>query len=218
MDLVKLEPGTEYKADGENIPAYVTYEGLSGQEHHYVPVEMVEDYLDIPVSWSNTRNSLVLGPTSEGVEYQILTGEERNQAVRDTPELGAKAGPFTEIDPKTVDTSEGPQLIIEDETRVQSWTGFGTELPANTMHGEHILLAITNNGEEPLTSAAGRARRTTGYDFLSRVKIEPGQTLTRAFLIDEAANDRIHNLFAAAVYSYNGARQTDLTVTLMQYK
>ena len=40
-------------------------------------------------------------------------------------------GPLTEIDPKTVDTSGGPLLILEDETKVETYNGFDSSVRAN---------------------------------------------------------------------------------------
>ena len=214
MDQVRLEPGEEYTADGENIPAYVTYEGPSGKVHNYVPVEMVADYLDIPSGWSGKRNSVVLGPTSEGLQYQFLTGADKRYVK--TPVLGAKAGPFTEIDPKTVDTSAGPAWVFEDETAAQTVTGFGTGRRMSATGGRHLLLTITNNGDTPAISWAGRAFMINGYEGLSKVRIEPGQTLTRAFEIDGDV-DRIHNEFVAGVMPET-TRRINVTVSLMRYK
>lgn len=214
MDKVMLSPGQEYKAEGENIPGYVVYQGPSGKVYNYVPVEMVADYLDIPSGWSETRNSVVLGPTSEGVRYRFLTDEDKS--IASAPVLGMKAGPFTEIDPKTVDTSEGPTGIFEDETVAQTDTGFGTGRRMSTIGGRHLILTVTNNGDTPAVCQAGRAYMINGYEWLSKVKIEPGQTLTRAFEIDEDV-DRIHNEFIAGV-SPETTRRINVTVSLKRYQ
>lgn len=197
MDKVRLKPGEAYTVDGESIPAYVTYTGPSGKARNYVPVEMVADYLDIPSGWSGKRNSVVLGPTSEGLQYQFLTGADKRYAK--TPVLGAKSGPFTEIDPAAVDTSGGPTLIFEDGTRIESCTGFDTARRISGIYGKHLVLTVTNDGDTPLISSASRAYMINGFEGgLSRVRVEPGQTLTRAFEVSGDA-DRIHNKFVSSV-------------------
>jgi len=220
-DQVKVKPGTEYAADGKQIPAVVTYEDASGETHNYVPVEMISDYLDIPTSWSEKRNSVVLGPTSEGAVYQIFTDTDPVNPIRDSivksPVLGARVGPFTEIDPKTVDMSEGPKGIMEDETKVETYTGFDTEDYINPQNGKHIVLTITNNGSSKVISRAGRAFMYVGYDALSRVEIEPGQTLTRAFAIDDDA-DRVYRDFVSSIISSDHIETMNVTVSLMQYE
>ena len=214
MDRVTLAPGQAYKAEGEDIPGYVVYEGPSGKAHNYVPVEMVADYLDIPSGWSGKRNSVVLGPTSEGLRYHALTDADKSIAA--APVLGMKAGPFTEIDPKTVDTSADPAWIFEDETAAETCTGFGTGRRVSAAGGRRLLLTVTNNGDTPAVCWAGRAFMINGYEGLSRVKVQPGQTLTRAFEIDEDV-DRIHNEFVAGV-TPETTQRISVTVSLKQYR
>lgn len=220
MDQVKAKPGEEYTVDGKKIPAVVTYTDASGKSHNYVPVEMIPDYLDIPSSWSEKRNSVVLGPTTEGAEYHVTSGgpdSSLRNSIADAPVLGRKVGPLTEIDPKTVDTSEGPLLILEDKTKVETYTGFDSTVRANAMHGKHLVLTITNNGSNPLISRAGRTYTLNGYEGLSSVKIEPGQTLVRAFEIDDEV-DRIRNNFVSSIMQYYNTVRFNVTVSLMQYK
>ena len=221
LDQVKVKPGEEYAVEGKKIPAVVTYSNASGQTHNYVPVDMISDYLDIPTSWSEKRNSVVLGPTSEGAEYHITTSDDPDNPIRNSivkaPVFGKKVGPLTEIDPKTVDTSEGPLLILEDETKVDTYVGFDSTVRANVMHGKHLVLTITNNGTNPLISRAGRTYTLNGYESLSSVKIEPGQTLVRAFEIDDEV-DRIRNNFVSSIMQYYNTERFNVTVSLMQYK
>lgn len=221
MDQVKVKPGEEYVVEGKKIPAVVTYSDASGKVHNYVPVDMISDYLDIPISWSEERNSVVLGPTAEGAKYHITTSDDPDNPIRNsivkTPVFGARVGPITEIDPKTVDTSEKPLLILEDETKVETYTGFDSTVRANAMHGKHLVLTITNNGTNSLISRAGRTYTLNGFEGLSSVKIEPGQTLVRAFEIDDEV-DRIRNNFVSSIMQYYNTEKFNVTVSLMQYK
>ena len=64
-DNVKVNPGEDYTVDGKKIPAVITYEDTAGSTNNYLPVQMISDLVDIPISWSEKRNSIVLGSTME---------------------------------------------------------------------------------------------------------------------------------------------------------
>ena len=108
-------------------------------------------------------------------------------------------------------------LILEDETKVETYVGFDSTVRANAMHRKHLVLTITNDGSNPLISRAGRAFTLNGYEGLSSVKIEPGQTLVRAFEIDDEV-DRIRNNFVSSIMQYYNTERFHVTVSLMQYK
>lgn len=101
LDKVKVEPGAEYAANGTKIPAVVTYQDPSGKTHSYIPVEMLTDFLNIPTSWSEKRNSVVLGVTMENAELvpNIYPGGKKSTNPTKAT-LGQKVGPFTEIAPQ----------------------------------------------------------------------------------------------------------------------
>ena len=80
-----------------------------------------------------------------------------------------------------------------------------------------MLLTVTNNGDTPVICTASRACMINGYEGgLSNVRIQPGQTLTRAFEIDEDV-DRIHNEFVASV-SPETVQRINVTVSFKRYK
>lgn len=119
LDKVKVEPGKEYTASGANIPAVVTYQDPSGKPHNYLPVEMLTDFLNIPSTWSEKRNSVVLGSTMENAELEahIYPGGKK-PANPEKPALGQKVGPFTEIAPARWIRREAPPALMR--TRPES--------------------------------------------------------------------------------------------------
>lgn len=218
LDKVKVEPGKEYTASGANIPAVVTFQDPSGKPHNYLPVEMLTDFLNIPSTWSEKRNSVVLGSTMENAELEahIYPGGKK-PANPEKPALGQKVGPFTEVAPSSVDTQGGPTGIDEDKTRVQTVTGFttgGCYIPEN---GKHIVLTVTNNGQTAISCLAGRDRMLGSFERFPTVDIGPGKTLTRAFAIAEGTAEEQAG-FTCMVRGADPRDAADVTVSLMQYK
>ena len=218
LDNVKVEPGAEYTANGAKIPAVVTYQDPSGKTHNYLPVEMLTDFLNIPTSWSEKRNSVVLGVTMENVELEthVYPGGKM-PANPAKPTLGQKVGPFTEVAPSSVDTSGGPTGIDEDKTRVQTVTGFttgGAYIPEN---GKHIVLTVTNNGQTAISCLVGRDCVLGSFEKFPTVDIEPGKTLTRAFAIADGTTEEQAG-FTCILRGADPRDAADVTVSLMQYK
>lgn len=218
LDKVKVEPGAEYTANGVKIPAVVTYQDASGKAHSYLPVEMLADFLSIPTSWSEKRNSVVLGVTMENaqLESHIYPGGKM-PANPTKPTLGQKVGPFTEVAPSSVDTTGGSTGIDEDKTRVQTVTGFttgGVYIPEN---GKHIVLTVTNNGQTAISCLVGRDKVLGSFERFPTLDIEPGKTLTRAFEIADGTTEEQAG-FTCVVQGADARDAADVTVSLMQYK
>ena len=223
LDKVKVEPGGTYTVGKETIPGVVDYQAANGKSYHYLPAQMLTDYLNIWNNWSEKRKSVVLGATMEGVELEarVVTKEEKLNERPKTAELGLHVGPFTEVSPSLVDTTKKPTQVIDDKTRAQSITGYGNSgifLPEN---GKYILLTITNNGTTQVRCQAGLPLRLGVWDRFPSVALDPGKTLTRAFQIAEGttaeAAEFIYN--ASPMLSFMEAPDgADVTVSLMQYR
>lgn len=223
LDKVKVEPGGTYTVGKEKIPGVVDYQAANGKTYHYLPAQMFTDYLGIWNSWSEKRNSVVLGATMEGAELQarVVTDEKKLNERPKTAELGLHVGPFTEVSPSLVDTAKKPTQVIDDKTRAQSITGYGnsgTFLPEN---GKYILLTITNNGTSQARCQAGLPITLGVWDRFPSVALDPGKTITRAFQIAEGTTAEA----AEFVYSVSPTLSTtfapegaDVTVSLMQYR
>ena len=219
LDQVKVEPGAQYTADGSSIPAVVAYEDLTGKTHNYLPVQMLAEYFNIPVTWSEKRGSVVLGSTMENAQLEARIyreGEERPKNPA-TPALGKTLGPFTEVDPRTVDTSARPTGIDDDKTRVQTVTGYTTGGYFISENGKYIVLTVTNNGQTPVTCLAGRTPMFGSFEHFPSVDIEPGRTLTRAFAVADGTTEEASG-FTAILRGANPTDPADVTVSLMQYR
>lgn len=217
LDEERVKPGTEYTVNGSKIPAVVTYQDAAGKTYSYLPVQMLPDLLNVTTSWSESRNSVVLGPTIEGVVYSA--DDPSNPLTHKNPTApvtGRTAGPFTEIDSKKVDTSEKPVGIVHDGTKVQTVTSFSAGSYFDPGRGKHIVLTVTNNGVVPVTCYAGRSVPLGGDDRLGAVNIEPGKTLTRAFSIADGV-DSIHGTFVCGVRPADRG-EANVTMSLKQYK
>ncbi len=218
LDKVKVEPSAEYTANGVKIPAVVTYQDPSGKNHNYLPVEMLTDFLNIPSSWSEKRNSVVLGVTMENAQLEshiYLGGKESTNSAK--PTLGKKIGPFTEIAPSSVDTSGGPTGIDDDKTRVQTVTGFTTGSCYIPENGKHIILTVKNNGQTAVSCLVGQNHMLGSFEMFTTVDIEPGKTLTRAFAIADGTTEEEAS-FTSVLRSAKAGDTADVTVSLMQYK
>ena len=223
LDKVKVEPGKPYTADGADIPAVVTYQDPSGKIHNYLPVELLTSLLRIPSSWSETRNSVVLGVAMERFtpENTPATGHVypggKKPGNPTEPVLGQTLGRFTEIDPETVDTTEGPTGIAEDQTRIQTVTGFSSEGVFIPENGKYVVFTVTNNGQKTVTCQVGLDIVLGRFERFPSVDIEPGKTLTRAFEIADGTPEEQAGL-VCAVRGFLPSYGADVTVSLMQYK
>lgn len=218
-DTVKVEPGRDYTAGGRSIPAVITYEDASGEPSNYLPVQMIADLAGIPVSWSEKRNSVVLGSSMENAVISVGNSVEGtlHQNPR-TPALGTVVGPFTEVSPSKVDTRKRPVGIADDRTEVRTVTGFGTGGTFLPSDGKYIVLTVTNNGEGEVACVAGRTPVMGLFQDFPAVSIDPGKTLTRAFEIAGGTPPEQAG-FSVSVYSRDERTDVaDVTVSLMQYE
>ena len=218
LDKVKVEPGAEYTANGAKIPAVVTYQDAAGKTHNYLPVELLTEFLRIPSSWSEKRNSVVLGVTMENaqLESHIYPGGVK-PANPTKAEMGKKVGPFTEVAPSTVDTSAQPTGIDEDKTRVQTVTGFTTGSVYVPENGKHIVLTVTNNGQTAVSCLVGRDKVMGSFERFPTVDIAPGTTMTRAFSIAEGTTEEQAG-FTCILRGADPRDAADVTVSLKQYQ
>lgn len=218
-DNVKVSPGEDYTADGKKIPAVITYEDAAGGRNNYLPVQMISDLAGIPISWSEKRNSVVLGSTMENAA--ISTGSSLEGTLHQNPKqpaLGTTVGPFTEISPNKVNTKASPVGIADDKTRVQTVTGFGTGGTFLPGDGKYIVLTVVNNGKGEVACIAGRTPVMGQFQDFPAVSIDPGKTLTRAFEIADGTPSEKAG-FSVSIYSKDDAcDEADVTVSLMQYK
>ncbi len=211
MDVVKVKPGDSYPVDGQRLPTAVTYTGTDGKPYYYLPAQMMSDYFNVRLGWSEEQNSVVLGASSSDA-----AGPKGPNPTK--PTIGAKVGPYKEVAAKTVDTKQKPSLISDDKTHVQTVTGVHGGSSFLAANGKYAVLRVTNNGKERITCLVGQPALLGAPVYFPAVDIEPGHTLTRAFEQDGGASKENDDL----LFDIQGAAGTsgavDVTFSLMQFK
>lgn len=212
MDEEKIKPGDSYLVDGYRIPAAVAYTGTDGKPYYYLPAQMMSDYFNVRLGWSEEQNSVVLGALASG------TASRPKGPNPTKPTLGARVGPYKEVAAKTVDTKRQPSLICDDKTHVQTVTGIhggGSFLATN---GKYAVLRVTNNGKERITCLAGQPALLGEPTYFPAVDIEPGNTLTRAFELDGGTPKENDELLFEILGAAGTSGQVDATFSLMQFE
>lgn len=211
LDTVKVKPGDSYPVDGQRLPTAVTYTGTDGKLYYYLPAQMMSDYFNVRLGWSEEQNSVVLGASSSDV-----AGPKGPNPTE--PTIGARVGPYKEVAAKTVDTKQKPSLISDDKTHVQTVTGIHGGSSFLAANGKYAVLRVTNNGKERITCLVGQPALLGDPVYFPAVDIEPGRTLTRAFEQDGGAPKENDDL----LFDIRGASGTsgtvDVTFSLMQFK
>ena len=210
-DVVKVKPGDSYPVDGQRLPTAVTYTGTDGKPYYYLPAQMMSDYFNVRLGWSEEQNSVVLGASSSDA-----AGPKGPNPTK--PTIGAKVGPYKEVAAKTVDTKQKPSLISDDKTHVQTVTGVHGGSSFLAANGKYAVLRVTNNGKERITCLVGQPAMLGEPTYFPAVDIEPGRTLTRAFELDGGTPKENDGL----LFDIQGAAGTsgavDVTFSLMQFK
>lgn len=212
-DVVKVKPGDTYPVDGQRLPAAVSYTGTDGKPYYYLPAQMMSDYFNVQVGWSEEQSSVVLGASSNGESSQEPKGPNPTK-----PAIGAKVGPYKEIAAKTVDTKEKPSLIADDKTHVQTVTGIHASSIFNPKNGKYVVLRVTNNGKERVTWRVGQPVRLGEPVYLPSVDLEPGHTLTRAFEMDGDAPEENRDLLLDIRGAAGTSGAVDVKFSVMQFK
>ncbi len=211
LDTVKVKPGDSYPVDGQRLPTAVTYTGTDGKLYYYLPAQMMSDYFNVRLGWSEEQNSIILGASSSDA-----AGPKGPNPTK--PTIGAKVGPYKEVAAKTVDTKQKPSLISDDKTHVQTVTGVHGGSSFLAANGKYAVLRVTNNGKERITCLVGQPALLGDPVYFPAVDIEPGHTLTRAFEQDGGSPMEKDDL----LFDIRGASGTsgtvDVTFSLMQFK
>lgn len=211
---VKVEAGTVYKApNGQEVPSVITYIDAAGGKTNYLSVRQISELLDAEVSWNAETGNVDLAPVSKG-GFSV----SKKETPPSVPVYGTVKGPFTEIDPNTVDTKESP-LIHMENTHTVSSTGCYTSGIFRPEGGNHIVFEIVNNGDVAQTVSISRpitVSSRSGEDF-TEVCLSPGQTLRRAFYLENGAS-LLTSKLDFGVNSWPIGQTTDVTMSLYQYK
>ncbi len=224
----KVSTGESYKAsNGQEVPSVITYTDAAGGKTNYLSVRQISDLLDAEVSWNSELNSVDFatysGPNMEPkVDSVFVMGDEEVPSpFPNEAKLGVTLGAFTEIDPKTVDTSGKPASTYLKDTHITAeQTGFPTlAYGFHPMAGKYVVFQVTNNGTKTQAVTVERVKTISNSrtEPFTTVTLAPGQTVTRAFSISSDST-QLERMLEFGVDPIDRPDGVDITVSLMQYK
>lgn len=161
--------------------------------------------------------------TAEEKAEEAKRAEEHRQATPLKPEYGVTCGMFTEVDPAEVDLASWSGTAMKDQKLRSQESGEGTTRKIEQSFdftpwlGEYAVITIENTGAEDAWVHLRRPN-TVGnrrYDTFSDLRVPAGQTLTRAFHIDE--NLPLENRLELYALAFTDA-DIELTLTAEQYR
>ena len=176
---------------GAKVPSSITYTDENGGATTYLPARTICDLFDADIDWYAKTGTVELGGAEQGVTITIGTGdgvptvEEAYAKYPTKPELGVKAGEFTEVDPATVDKSGATYGLLKD-ARIQSAYGFlGQRYSCQS--NSYVVITVTNNGQATESVFVYREKTISmsSIEKFSIVKLDPGKTITRAFKVGD---------------------------------
>ena len=205
--------GTFTAQNGQEVPGVITYTDTSGGITNYLSVRKIAELFDASVSWDSDRHCVMIGDENAGGSVSI--GNAESVPIEESPQIGATAGPFTEITPDTIDSSNG-KMIWLNNAHIQSDTGITQRL--NCIAGGTVLIAVTNRGESDLILNVWRPITVSNgeKELFQSIKIASGKTVTRAFQVDEDAEV----LTSVLEFSIDGGTEpgmSDFTLSAMEY-
>lgn len=213
---VKIQAGDPYTApNGQQVPSVITYTDEAGGKTNYLSVRQLSELLDADIAWNSATGNVDIAPAGSGDITVIQAKDPREIAA--VPVYGTTAGPFTEIDPSTVDTS-GSALTQMANTRMISSTGCSAAGTFRAKGGNYIVYTVTNNGTMEQTVRVSRPITISnrGGECFTEVKLGPGQTLTRAFFLENDAS-LLQSTLDFQVDSAVPGGSSDVTMSLRQY-
>lgn len=164
-------------------------------------------------------NSVAAITSSEGETSYIdsngnkVAKPENTYEIVSAPEYGKRVGPFTEISPLSIPSSAKlecspyeAKIQCNSQMKVQDLSF----VPGNT-----IALELTNHSSVDQTVIAYR-RPSGSYSYrenFNPVEIKAGETLTRAFTMDENA-DELQQIFT---WGMGGDGATNISVKITEY-
>lgn len=161
--------------------------------------------------------------TAEEKAEEAKRAEEHRQATPLKPEYGVTCGMFTEVDPAEVDLASWSGTAMKDQKLRSQESGEGTtgkieqSFDFTPWLGEYAVITIENTGAEDAWVHLRRPN-TVGnrrYDTFSDLRVPAGQTLTRAFHIDE--NLPLENRLELYALAFTDA-DIELPLTAEQYR
>lgn len=171
---------TATNAAGCQIPSTLLYTDETGGGTTYVPLRTFSELLEIPLDWEN--DTIYLGGKPGKVEVNFdAQGPDPVSANRPKTQVGAKAGPYTEVEPYWPEKEE-ILGTFEEDTRVIASSGAGGSATTDPYKGGDISISITNNTQWSLRFTVRSPHIfSTQDDVLPSTIIPAGETVIRTF-------------------------------------
>lgn len=223
FDEVRYAAGETFTGEnGQELPSSITYVDAAGGMTNYLPVRRIAELFNTRIEWNGAESLVEIDPSNySGGSY--TTGDIPLETLPTVPVYGTVSGAFEEIDPATVerDTEGVRSSFYMQNARIQTERYGMPEYTANFADPDCncVFFTVTNNGNEPVAVNVMRSVSplTSGVvERFTKVQLDPGETITRAFRMAEDADplqcSLIFNIRPVAV---RGA--TDVTLTLEQF-
>lgn len=210
---------------GAQVPSSLTYTDEAGGGTVYLPMRLMAELLDTDIAWradSKTVNFGVPDSAYNGNSIEVSLGDEGTNAVNDVdpivdaPKIGVQAGPFTEIEPKP-GMKDG--MIFLEEADFSSPTGlFGQRYYADSQF-KYAEITITNHGA-PVCFVVAQADALRGgiKAQFSRVRLDTGESMTRAFAVGDSESELSRWLYLSVETIGSTKSITDITADVRMYK
>lgn len=208
--------------NGAQIPVTLTYTDELGGNSTFVSLRKVAELLDTSIQWDAATNTVSFGEMAGKGLPEILPGQsgvDASNTVRE-PQLGVQVGPFTEVAPRAKGEKGLPTVLLET-TDFRSLTGFlNQRYYVFPEYGNYVEIEVTNHGEAVgmLVSRPNFVSDGSRSGLFSNVRLEKGQTITRAFTLEEGAAYVQSFLRLDVEGIFDGQyHDTDITVKVTQY-
>lgn len=183
-----IEQGSSITApNGQSVPSVITYTDPAGAPTNYLPIKTIGELIDANVFWDSEKGQVMIGKAPERVTTSV--GEIAEDEWATAPVIGTKAGLFTEVAVSTLDsswqrTSAPYRMKAAFENGLINY-----EIPGAP--GRISYVSVTNNcadAQHVYICRKPSVASSEDYEYFTDVKLMPGETMKRAFLLDESAS------------------------------
>ena len=202
------------------IPTTMTYTDETGKDTTYISMRKMAELLGTDVSWDGATNTVDFDFRWDS-EVIIEVGEPNAtpsyEQMATAPIIGLQAGPFTEIEPRK---DKGRPIIQLDNADFRSKTGFINQyFSIDPQRGNYIEIEVTNHGA-PLGFRVAQPimlSSNASVNSFSPVRLNEGDTMTRAFIMGET-DVEMDRFLKLTIVAFGGLdHETDITVNVTQY-
>ena len=210
--------------NGTQAPSVITYVDEQGGGTTFMSLRKLAELLDAPIGWDGETQTVLFAqssPVDGDVDLEIGSTEPQvDPSVLAEPQLGITAGPFTEIAP-LADKGDCPQARLMGPAELKADTDLENQrYDIFEPYGRYVEITVTNHGD-PVTVNVCRPYFTSvgESEGFSTVQVNTGETLTRAFLMEEDAEWPTNFLrLDVRKLNHNPDETVDITWSVLQYR